>query len=458
MRSFPATEKLFDINAYAVEFEAKVLFASPANQKSPANQISPANQKKQESFQTWELILDRTLFFPEEGGQTPDTGELGGFPVVDVQLDGDIIRHFVEVPAKTAESTGERIRNGVDGSRPLFEPGQTIHGKIDFAHRFSNMQNHSGEHILSGLAHSRFGCDNVGFHLSDNTVTLDFNRPLTDEDVLWLEEAANRVVWDNREIRGWYPTSQELDTIEYRSKKEIDGPLRLVEIDGVDMCACCAPHVRRTGEIGLIKILRTLREREGIRLTILCGSRALAHLQAQQQAVEEVSHLTNMPREQIAGGVSRILEENEKLKQRAADLEAQVTKALAAAVPAEQEDVFLFADGIGNLAQRRLVNDLCEAHPGYCGVFIGTDESGYRYIIGAGEDAADVRKNSDGSGKKAGTGSDARKDARVLNACLHKACGARGGGKPAMVQGSVRAAEADILQALEKALHEVEQD
>ncbi|MBR2729914.1 MAG: hypothetical protein IKD92_08665 [Lachnospiraceae bacterium] len=457
MGSFPATEKLFDTNAYAVEFDAKVLSASLLD------------QKKQDSLQTWELILDRTLFFPEEGGQTPDTGEINGCPVTDVQLDGDVIRHAVCVPEQVS-----------------FSPGSTIHGKIDFAHRFSNMQNHSGEHILSGLAHSRFGCDNVGFHLSDNTVTLDFNRPLTDTDILWMETAANRVVWDNREIRGWYPDPEELETIEYRSKKEIDGPLRLVEIPGVDMCACCAPHVKRTGEIGLIKIIRTLRERDGIRLTILCGERALAYLQAQQQEVEEVSHLTNMPREKIGAGVSRILEDNEKLRQRSSDLEAQVTKALAAAVPEGQEDVFLFADGIGNLAQRRLVNDLCAAHPGYCGVFIGTDTDGYRYIIGAGEDAADAGKsaagagmntnagkntadaetnaadagkNFGGAGKKAGAVTAAKKkDARVLNACLHKACGARGGGKPAMVQGSVRAAQAQILTTLEKALHEVEGD
>ena len=288
--------------------------------------------------------------------------------------------------------------------------------------------------------HNRFGYDNVGFHLSDNTVTLDFNGPLTDEDILWLEQTANRVVWDNKEIRGWYPQPQELESIEYRSKKEIDGPLRLVEIPGVDMCACCAPHVRRTGEIGLIKVIRTLRERSGIRLTILCGSRALAYMQTLQKAAEDVSHLTNMPREEIAAGTSRILDENERLRQREAALEAVVTEALAASVPADQQDVFLFTEGadgssagIGNLAQRRLVNTLCEKHPGYCGVFAGNDETGYRYIIGA-----------------TGTG-----DARALNACMKKYCAVRGGGKPAMVQGSVQSTEEMIRTALRKSLYEL---
>ena len=471
MIEFPETMKLFDADAYAQGFDAKVLSAEFKQEH---------NDNK--SPRILQVVLDRTLFFPEEGGQTPDIGEINGFPVIDVQLDGNVIRHMVQIPAAKesdqaeetdkAEASDQAEETGKTGEagRPEeagkdmipFQPGQTVHGRIDFAHRFSNMQNHSGEHILSGLTHNRFGYDNVGFHLSDNTVTLDFNGPLSDEDILWLEQAANRVVWDDLEIRGWYPDPKELEKIEYRSKKEIDGPLRLVEIPGVDMCACCAPHVHRTGEIGLIKIIRTLRERSGIRLTILCGSRALAYTQTLQRAAEDVSHLTNMPREEIAAGVSRILEDNEKLKQRGADLEAQVTRALADSVPAEQEHAFLFTDGIGNIAQRRLVNTLCEGHPGYCGVFVGSDEDGYRYIIGAGEDsgnAAAGRNTGRNSGNTGGDGSgtknkntEHRKDARVLNACLHKACGARGGGKPAMVQGSVQAAEAEIRAALEDAL------
>ena len=417
MFTAPDTIKLFDQDAYAADFSAAVLAAERTVKQEKKG------KKGKKEIVTWQLVLDRTLFFPEEGGQTPDTGTIEGFPVIDVQLEGSVIRHTV-LDNRTEEAVKE------DGENPLFSPGQTIRGVIDFAHRFSNMQNHSGEHILSGLVHGRFGYDNVGFHLSDNTVTLDFNGPLTDEDILWLEQAANRVVWDNREIRGWYPDPEELRNLSYRSKKEIDGPLRLVEIPGVDMCACCAPHVRRTGEIGLIKVIRTLRERSGIRLTILCGSRALAYMQILQKAAEDVSHLTNMPREEIAAGTSRILEDNDRLRQREARLEDLLTRSMSAAVPAGQRDVFLFADGIGNLAQRRLVNTLCGTHDGYCGVFIGTDETGYRYIIGAADE----------------------KDARVLNTCLNKTCGARGGGSPAMVQGSLKCPEDEIRRALEDAL------
>ena len=453
------TKKLFDHDAYAEQFEAVVLHVREISAQGTKNVPNTKDSKKdsrikgretaagtaaegiitgktaeekavkKEALQEksvkeknvlLELVLDQTLFFPEEGGQTPDTGTLDGYPVVDVQLESGVIRHLVRIPAACQPES-------------VFAPGRTVTGRIDFAHRFSNMQNHSGEHILSGLVHGKFGYDNVGFHLSDNTVTLDFNGPLTDEDLIWLEDRANRIVWDNREIRAFYPPETELESIEYRSKKEIDGPLRLVEIQGVDMCACCAPHVKRTGEIGIIKIIRTLRERGGIRLTILCGSRALAFLQTLQKAAEDVSHLTNMPREEIAAGTSRILEENERLRQRGAALEDQLVQALAASVPADQENVFLFLESgkpdaccIGNLARRRLVNTLCAAHPGCCGVFAGSDETGYQYIIGAAED----------------------RDARVLNACLQKACGARGGGKAAMVQGSVKASEQEIRAAL----------
>lgn len=427
---FKETKKLFDDDAYAEQFEAAVLGVrqdtapgaenGPAKTKNRTNTAGTVKEKTARAETIIEVILDQTLFFPEEGGQTPDTGLLNGYPVVDVQLDGGVIRHFVRIPAECQPES-------------VFAPGRTVTGRIDFGRRFSNMQNHSGEHILSGLVHGKFGYDNVGFHLSDNTVTLDFNGPLTDEDLIWLEDSANRVVWDNREIRAFYPPETELEGIEYRSKKEIDGPLRLVEIQGVDMCACCAPHVKRTGEIGIIKIIRTLRERGGIRLTILCGSRALACLQTLQKAAEDVSHLTNMPREEIAAGTSRILEENERLRQREAFLEDQLVQTLAASVPEDQENVFLFLGGggpdaccIGNLARRRLVNTLCAAHPGCCGVFAGSDETGYQYIIGAAEG----------------------RDARVLNTCLQKACGARGGGKAAMVQGSVKASEQEVRAAL----------
>ena len=430
------TRKLFDEDGYSFSFEAKVLAAGRDSEQknSPqkaADKLQRADEKRRvnenrtvNEGRILEVILDRTLFFPEEGGQTPDTGTLGGFPVVDVQLDGEVIRHFVRIPAD------ER------SAMEIFAPGRTISGQIDFAHRFSNMQNHSGEHILSGLVHGKFGYDNVGFHLSDNTVTLDFNGHLSDEDILWLEKAANRVVWDDLEIRAWYPDEETLEKTPYRSKKEIDGPLRLVEIPGVDICACCAPHVHRTGEIGVIKIIRTLREKSGIRLTILCGSRALEYLQQLQKAAEDTSHLTNMPREEIAAGVARILDENERLRQRESALETMVTEALAAAVPEEQENVFLFTDGIGNLAQRNLVNRLCGSHTGYCGVFNGNDGTGYKYIIGAGTSAGTPESG----------------DARVLNTCLKKSCGARGGGKSAMVQGSVQASGEKIRAALDEAL------
>lgn len=508
------TKKLFDSDPYGREFEALVLSALPVEGRPPEGQKERKKGRDaadsadsgrgtggEFSGNLLEVVLDQTLFFPEEGGQTPDRGELDGFPVADVRLDGGLIRHYVRVPREMTAGAGG----------PPFVPGRTVRGRIDFGHRFSNMQNHTGEHILSGLVHGKFGYDNVGFHLSDNTVTLDFNGELSDDDISWLETAANRVVWENREIRAFYPPEEDLAAIPYRSKKEIDGPLRIVEIEGVDVCACCAPHVRRTGEVGVVKILRSMREKGGIRLTILCGSRALSYLQQLQRAAEEASHLTNLPREEIAAGVLRLLTENERLRQRCAALEATAADAIAAGVPAGKEDVFLFLDDqeaagadkgrtvgrsqsggalgglvggsargdvdgrvsgssaaadiketcgiktgngaasgstfggiyfaahrarLGNPAQRELVNSLCAEHPGCCGVFSGNDEEGYKFIIGAG-------RSEDGR---------IHADARILSACLHKDCGARGGGRPEMVQGSVRASREKILESLDRAL------
>jgi alanyl-tRNA synthetase len=367
----------------------------------------------------WEIALDRTAFFPEGGGQGGDTGTLGGVRVLDThERDGEILHYC-------------------DGALSV---GAAVDGAVDRAVRFARMQIHSGEHIVSGTAHREWGCENVGFHMTEQAAVIDFDREITPWQLSELERLANEAVWANLPFHILWPTPEELEHIAFRQKKELTGTVRLVEVPGVDCCACCAPHVRRTGEIGLIKVIRTLRERSGIRLTILCGSRALAYMQTLQKAAEDVSHLTNMPREEIAAGTARILNENERLRQREAALESAVTEALAASVPAEQQDVFLFTEGadgssagIGNLAQRRLVNTLCEKHPGYCGVFAGNDETGYRYIIGA-----------------TGTG-----DARALNACMKKYCAVRGGGKPAMVQGSVQSTEEMIRTALRKSLYEL---
>jgi alanyl-tRNA synthetase len=242
------TRKLYYEDAYKTEFSAQVVSANDGD-----------------------VVLDRTLFFPEEGGQSADTGVLGGFRVADVKIKDGEIHHLLE-----------------DRSVSIKE-GTEISGRIDWQHRFSNMQQHSGEHIFSGLVHSTYGFDNVGFHLSTEITTLDFDGELNTEQVRELEIKVNQAIHENLPVQVKFPTKNELGEIEYRSKIEIEGQVRIVEIPGIDRCACCAPHVRTTAEVGLLKIQSCDRHRGGCRLTIVCGMRALKDYQQKQESVGKVS-------------------------------------------------------------------------------------------------------------------------------------------------------------------------
>lgn len=384
------TEKLYDDRPYDTGFTAKVVSCT-----------------KGQAPGTWQLVLQATLFFPEEGGQTPDRGTIDGAEVLDVQIRDGVITHTVKREAPFAE-------------------GDTVRGVLDWDHRFSNMQNHSGEHILSGLLHSLYGYENVGFHLSDNTVTLDTSGQLDDAALLMLEQKANEVVYENVPITCTYPPKEVLETLAYRSKKEIDGPVRIVTIEGVDCCACCAPHVARTGEIGLIRILDVLHTSGSMRLSIACGKRALLDLEEKTAQLRTISRLVNLPQEKSAEGVQRFASEIAALKEENKNLQTQNIRLQLAAVPGGQTgNLFRFTDSLPNIAQRNFVNGLCGKTTGFAGVFAGSDADGYVFIIGA-----------------------RGKDARLAAALLREKFSARGGGKPEMVTGSVRAAEKDIREAL----------
>ncbi len=392
------TIKLYDNTPYADEFDAVILDVQPAQRENLAA-----------------VVLDATLFFPEEGGQTPDQGLLAGFPVADVQIEADgCITHFLELPPHTAPDA-------------VLRAGETVHGQLNWAHRFSNMQNHSGEHILSGLLHRRYGYENVGFRLSEHTVTLDTAGELTAEQVQELEQEANAAVWRNLPVHCTYPPAEELEKLSYRSKKAVDGPVRIVSIEGIDMCACCAPHVARTGEIGLIKILSAEKNRSATRLTFLCGGRALAEMQRRQEELLRVSHLIHEPVETVSCGVQKRLDEIYALKGSLYRKELQYIDARLAALPPgdASSDIYLFENDLSPRAQRELMNRLCEQGGRYAGVFAGSDTDGWKYLIGS-----------------------RTADARIPGALLVRELGARGGGKSDMVQGSLHAAADRIRQVL----------
>ena len=410
------TKRLYETNAYQARCEAVILAVRELS--------SDENDSRMHRI---EVITDQTVFFPEGGGQSadrgwilPEDGDTNGYEpaleVTDAQIEDGVIRHI-------AQYREEGMNAFKDGG---LKAGDKVVLSIDWERRFGFMQNHTGEHILSGLMHNRYGFDNIGFHLSDNSVTLDVNGQLDEEEILVLEWEANRIVYQNLETAVSYPTDQELSQIDYRSKIEIEGQTRLVTIPGVDVCACCATHVRRTGEIGLIKIVKVIRYNGGMRLFISCGSRAFALMQKRQQRIEEVSHLTNRSQDEIGDGVRHLLDEIGMLKQKNRDLEYQAAFLRLETIPAEQENAFLFVGDMDPIVQRNLVNALCERHDGYCGVFSGSEEDGnYRYIIGS-------RKS----------------DSRDVQKILREKLGAKGGGKPAMIQGSASGSEASIREIL----------
>ncbi len=418
------TRRLYEEDAYCSEFDAVCLGCEPVlntdgniggstdgNSGGNTDGNSVGSTDGDPDLGRYALILDRTAFFPEGGGQSADTGRIGGLEVTDVQIRPDgVILHIVTAPeGQSAEK--------------LPVPGSSVSCAVNRQRRFGFMQCHTGEHILSGLMHRQYGFDNIGFHLSDHSVTLDVNGQLTDAQIETLEYDANAVVWADVPVTARFPSEEELGSLTYRSKREVEGPLRLVTVEGVDVCACCAPHVRRTGEIGSIRILRVLRYNGGMRLTIACGSRALRSTQLQQRQAEQVSHLTNSPQEDIAGGVSRVLSELEQTRGQARALQERIAQlCLEHAAPDSRGNIWIFEDSLPVIPLRNLVNSLCERGSagggrGFCGGFALAGEKGYTYIVGSYGGA----------------------DAREVSRALADALSSRGGGKPAMVQGSVKA-------------------
>lgn len=375
------TEKLFYQDSYSREFDATVL-------------------ECEKSAGGYRAVLDKTAFFPEGGGQYADNGWLNEVRVTDVHEKNGIIYHTVEEP---------------------LEAGESVHGKIRWEERFEKMQQHTGEHIISGIIHARFGYENVGFHLGSDYCTMDFNGPVTDDELREIELEANRAVFRNLEIEVSYPSKEELETMEYRSKIEIAGQVRIVTVPGYDVCACCAPHVKRTGEIGMIKLVGMMNYKGGERITMLAGFRALRDYVIKDRNTKTISSLLCVKEYETADAVLHLKEETGSLKGRNASLQQKLLAYRAAEIPIEDGMTVVFDPELAGNAPRELMNHLLDRGAGSCAVFAGTDEGGYRYVIGS-----------------------RKEDVRPYSKMLNEAFGGRGGGKPEMVQGSLAGAEALI--------------
>ena len=385
-----ATEKLFDKDSYLNEFQATVIFCEQKNETA------------------WSVVLDKTAFFPEGGGQTGDTGWLNDIAVTDTREKAGVIFHETNMP---------------------LEVGTHVAGKIDFAVRFDKMQQHTGEHILSGIVCAAYGYNNVGFHLSKDITTLDFDGELSTEQVRELEIKVNQAIHANFPVQVKFPTKAELAEMEYRSKIEIEGQVRIVEIPEIDRCACCAPHVKTTAEVGLLKIQSCDRHRGGCRLTIVCGMRALKDYQQKQESVGKVSAALSAKPEKIAEAVERMLEQQVKLREQLNSIQAMYLKGKLEMLTGEEKSVCIFEESLDSIAMRNFVNDAMEKCDGVCGAFIGNDECGYHYVLGS--KTVDMREFS----KK-----------------LNEKFQGKGGGKPQMVQGSLTGCAKEIQEFIEETM------
>lgn len=391
------TEQLYYQDSYIKDFEAVVLSCIPNGNH-------------------FEAVLDRTAFFPEGGGQCADTGVLHienrEIQVFDVQERNGEIIHFIDKEIL---------------------PGQTVIGELDFQERFSKMQQHTGEHIISGIVHRRFGYENVGFHLGKEEVTMDYDGPLTGEELRSIEYEANQVVAENREIRAYFPGTEELEKIPYRSKKELQGKIRIVEIQDCDICACCAPHVKTTGNVGLIKITNAIRYKGGMRLWITCGMRALEDYNQKEASVVQISNMLSAKQQEVTDAVKRLTEEIQQLKEKAAKMQERLVMGYLESEKVVLKEnpnanLLLFEKELDAMAMRNFVNAGMELTKGVCGAFVGDEKQGFRYVLGSSGDIREI-------GKK-------------LNAAFQ----GKGGGKPPMIQGSLVGEEEKIREFLEKVL------
>ncbi|MBQ8350440.1 MAG: alanyl-tRNA editing protein [Clostridia bacterium] len=383
------TDRLYDKNAYVSSFEAVVTDCRSYGDG-------------------YAVLLDRTAFFPEGGGQSGDSGSIGHIPVRDTQEEGGEILHLTDLPC---------------------EIGAAYPCHIDFALRYDRMQNHSGEHIVSGLVHALYGLDNVGFHLGETETTLDFNGVLDREQLDRVEEQANEAIWHNLPILCEYPTKEQLATLDYRSKKELSGEVRIVTIEGYDCCACCAPHVARTGEIGLIKLLDFIHYKGGVRIWLAAGKRALLDYREKYREVSAVSRALSVPQAECAAGVDRLLAEFEEKKANATALSRELAEARVASLsPNAAGNILYFLTENDELMARKIALGGAERADGVCAVFFPAG-GGYRFMIASQQ----IRL-------------------REKAAAIREALAARGGGTDDLLQGSSTAEKEQVTAFFEKSL------
>lgn len=354
----------------------------------------------------FEVVLDKTAFYPEGGGQPSDMGTLGEANVLSVhEKEGEIV-HYTD--------------------RPLKE-GQAVTGILDWDRRYRNMQLHSGEHILSGLVNRKYGYDNVGFHMGSEEVTVDFNGVLSEEQLREIELEANQVVYDNVPVQVTYPDAEALHKLEYRSKKELNGQVRIVEIPGGDVCACCGTHVERTGEIGIIKTTGMINYKGGVRISMLCGKDALLDYERRLHQIRSISHLLSAKTDSLAEAVERLKKDSERKDGLLMQVYQQLFSAKTAAFPASDQPLLVFEQNLMPVQLRQLCTMLYEQGKGSVVAVCSEGDGKWQYAIGS--SCMDMRKVS-----------------KWLNQRLN----GRGGGSSLMAQGTWSASKQEIVETFKQ--------
>ena len=375
------TKKLFD-NGLLLEFEATVVSV------------------KEEDGEYW-VELDRTAFAPDGGGQLSDIGEINGVCVTDVMSDGGIIYHACDEP---------------------LEVGASVFCKIDKNRRVRHIQNHTGEHIVSGIIYNEYGFNNVGFHLGSEDVTMDVDGEVTKDMLRRIERLANEAVVSNLEVKAVYPKPEELEGMFYRSKLDLKNDVRVIVIDGLDACACCAPHVSKTGQIGMIKLISCMRYKGGTRIHLKCGFDALDEFNAEFDRATVISNMISQPRESIDAGVKKLMDDIGGYKREIYELKKKILSMKIESAKPQNGKLIFVDDGMDMSELRAFVAAKLDACDKFCAAFSGNDGDGYTYVLGyKGENFNEFLKNKISALGQGG-----------------------GGGKPPFAQGKIKCKKSDI--------------
>ena len=373
------TKKLYYADSHLKEFSATVMECA-------------------ETKGGWAVTLDATAFYPTGGGQECDHGTLGGVNVLDVKEQGETVVHLCDGP---------------------LEVGTTVAGVIDWQRRFDHMQQHSGEHLVMGQIYGKFGYHNVGFHMGTSLVTIDLDGPVTWEDLMEIEARTNRIIWENRPVKTWYPSLEELPNVKYRSKKALPWPVRIVEFPGADVCACCGTHVQYTGEIGLIKFVSCIKFKEGVRIEMASGARAMKLFQNIFEQNRQVSQTFSAKILETGAAAQKFNEMLCQEKYRATGLQRKIFASVAESYAGKERAVHFEEDL--NPGQVRELADAIAEKANTAVVYSGSDEAGYSICM--------ISKSM---------------DTRELGKAMNAALNGRGGGKPGAFQGSLKATREQI--------------